>query len=90
MSFKQAKDIVERLEFSEIALRKSFTDIKSSTKKINESSVLLEKSLEESLEKQKHVLTLLPTMNRKMGILKAVILVNLGFIAGLFVGKFLL
>ena len=86
MSFKQAKEIVERLEFSEIALRKSFTDIKSSTKHLNESN----KALEKSLEKQKHVLTLLPTIDRKMSILKAVIMVNIGFIAGLFVGKFLL
>ena len=31
MSFKQAKELVERMEFSEIALRKSLGHIKSAT-----------------------------------------------------------
>lgn len=61
MSFKQAKEIVEKLEFSELALRKSFKDINTSSKVLNETT----KELEKSLEKQKLVLTQLPTMNKK-------------------------
>ncbi|AXH08901.1 hypothetical protein CP960_09855 [Malaciobacter halophilus] len=86
MSFKQAKEIVERLEFSELALRKSFKDINTSTKTLKESSTALEKSL----EKQKQVLTQIPKMNTKINILRSLIMINIGFILGIFVGKFLL
>ncbi|AXH14142.1 hypothetical protein CRU99_12850 [Malaciobacter mytili] len=86
MSFKQAKEIVEKLEFSELALRKSFKDINTSSKVLNETT----KELEKSLEKQKLVLTQLPTMNKKINVLRSLIMINIGFILGLFVGKYLL
>ncbi len=79
MSFKQAKEIVERLEFSELALRKSFKDINTSTKTLTESST----SLEKSLEKQKQVLTQIPKMNAKLTVLKSLIMINIGFIIGI-------
>ncbi len=86
MSFKQAKEIVEKLEFSELALRKSFKDINTSSKVLNETK----NELEKSLDKQKLVLTQLPTMNKKINILRLLIMINIGFILGLFVGKYLL
>ncbi|WP_228150007.1 hypothetical protein [Malaciobacter molluscorum] len=86
MSFKQAKEIVERLEFSELALRKSFKDINTSTKALKDSSTVFEKSL----EKQKIIISQIPKMNKKISILRSLIMINIGFILGLFVGKFLL
>ncbi|RXJ99124.1 hypothetical protein CRU98_07110 [Arcobacter sp. CECT 8986] len=86
MSFKQAKEIVERLEFSELALRKSFKDINTSTKALKDSSAVFEKSL----EKQKSIISQIPKMNKKISILRSLIMINIGFILGLFVGKFLL
>lgn len=79
MTFKQAKEIVERLELAELSLRNSFDNIDYARR-----------SLDDSIIEQKKVLKQLPEKDKKINYLFILIAVNVGFIAGLFVGKFLL
>ena len=79
MSFKQAKEIVERLELAELSLRNSFDNIDYARR-----------SLDDSIIVQKKVLNQLPEKENKIKYLYLVIMLNIGFIAGLFVGKYLL
>ena len=79
MSFKQAKEIVERLELSELSLRNSFDNIDYARR-----------SLDDSIIEQKKVLKLIPDRDKKINYLYILIAVNFGFIAGLLVGKYLI
>jgi len=79
MTFKQAKEIVERLELSELSLRNSFDNIDHARR-----------SLDDTLIEQKKVLKQLPEKDSKINYLYILIMTNLGFIGGLFVGKYLL
>lgn len=79
MTFKQAKEIVERLELAELSLRNSFDNIDYARR-----------SLDDSLIEQKKVLKQVPQKDKKISILYLVITLNVGFILGLFVGKYLL
>jgi F0F1-type ATP synthase assembly protein I len=79
MTFKQAKDIVERLELAELSIRNSFDSLDHARR-----------SLDDSMMEQKKVLKQLPEKDSKIKYLYLVIMLNLGFIAGLFVGKYLL
>ena len=79
MTFKQAKEIVERLELAELSLRNSFDSIDYARR-----------SLDDSIIEQKKVLKQLPEKESKIKYLYLVIMLNVGFIAGLFVGKYLL
>ncbi|NVJ52354.1 hypothetical protein CRV01_03625 [Arcobacter sp. CECT 8983] len=79
MTFKQAKEIVERLELSELSLRNSFDSMDHARR-----------SLDDSVMEQKKVLKQLPQKDKKISILYLIIMLNIGFIGGLFVGKYLL
>ncbi len=79
MSFKQAKDVIEQLELSEISLHKSFENISKASK-----------ALENTLEKQKNIFELLPQKEKGITFLKLLIMLNIGFILGIFAGKYLL
>ncbi len=79
MSFKQAKEIVERLELAELSLRNSFDNIDYARR-----------SLDDSIIEQKKVLNQLPEKDKKISLLYIIIMLNVGFIAGLLVGKYLL
>ncbi len=79
MSFKQAKEIVERLELAELSLRNSFDNIDYARR-----------SLDDSIIEQKKVLRQLPQKDKKISYLYILITLNIGFIIGLFVGKYLL
>ena len=79
MTFKQAKEIVERLELSELSLRNSFDSMDHARR-----------SLDDSVMEQKKVLKQLPEKDKKISILYLIIMLNIGFIGGLFVGKYLL
>ncbi len=75
MSFKQAKELVEQLELSEVTLKKASVDIDKSTIRFNR-----------ALKKQEYVLALLPKVDKKLNILKSLVILNIGFIVGLIVG----
>jgi len=79
MSFKQAKEIVERLELAELSLRNSFDNIDYARR-----------SLDDSIIEQKKVLKQIPQKDKKISTLNLVIMLNIGFLIGLFVGKYLL
>lgn len=79
MTFKQAKEIVERLELADLSLKNSFDNVD-----------FARRSLDDSIIEQKKVLKQLPDRDKKINYLFILIAVNVGFIAGLFVGKYLL
>ena len=79
MSFKQAKELVERMEFSEIALRKAIKNLDKSSN-----------NFEETLKQQEEVLTILPKSDKKLSLMKLIVGINIGFILGLVVGKYFL
>lgn len=79
MSFKQAKELVEKIELTELSLQKTVKDIDESSKSFNE-----------SLRQQRIIMDLIPRANFKMGLLKFLIAVQIGFILGIFVGKYIL
>lgn len=79
MSFKQAKDLVEKIELTELSLKKTVDDIDASSKSFNE-----------ALRQQRIIMDLIPRANFKMGLLKLLIAVQIGFIAGIFVGIYIL
>ncbi|PHR70769.1 MAG: hypothetical protein COA66_11005 [Arcobacter sp.] len=78
MSFKQAKEIVQHLELSEISLKKTLTYVHKSTNNLNL-----------SLVKQQELLDAVPKAEKKVNTLKLVLVLNVGFILGLIAGKFL-
>ncbi len=79
MSFKQAKDLVEKIELTEVSLQKTVKDIEESSK-----------SFTEALRQQKLILEIVPSMNSKLGIMKLLVATNFGFLLGLIVGKYIL
>lgn len=86
MSFKQAKELVERMEFSEIALKKAVSNLEKSSKTFNKSS----NNFEKTLLQQEDIMRKIPDINRKFSYLLLAVAVNLGFILGLVIGKFVL
>ena len=79
MTFKQAKEIVERLELCDLSLRNSFDNIDYSRR-----------SLDDSMIAQKKILNSIPEKDKKISILYLIIMLNAGFLGGLLVGKYLL
>ena len=79
MSFKQAKELVERMEFSEIAIRKSIDNLEKASS-----------SFQESLKLQEDVVNRLPYSDKKLSIMKVVVDLNIGLIIVIFIGKYLL
>jgi tetrahydromethanopterin S-methyltransferase subunit B len=79
MSFKQAKELVEKIELTEVSLQKTVKDIEEASK-----------SFTEALRQQKIILDVIPSMNSKLGMLKILVAVNFGFLLGLVVGKYIL
>jgi exonuclease VII small subunit len=79
MSFKQAKEIVERIELAELTLNRTLENIETSSKKF-----------QQSLELQKQIVKYFPKADIKINTLRLALAVNVGFILGLLVGKYLL
>ena len=79
MSFKQAKELVERMEFSEIAIRKSIDNLEKASS-----------SFQESLKLQEDIVNRLPYSDKKLSIMKVAVSLNIGLIIGIFIGKYFL
>ncbi len=79
MSFKQAKELVDKIEMTELTLNKTVGDIKSSTK-----------GFSDSLKHQEYILTLLPKANLQLNTMRLLVGINIGFILGVVVGKYIL
>ena len=79
MSFKQAKELVERLEFTEITLKETLKNIEKSTNNFSN-----------SLREQEQILLLKPQNDKKLNLMKVLVALNIGFIIGLVVSKYFL
>mgnify|MGYP006343801977 FL=1 len=79
MSFKQAKELVERMEFSEIALRKAVDNLEKSSQ-----------NFEITLKHQEDIINKLPNADKKLSYMYIAVAVNVGLIVGLLIGKYLL
>ena len=78
MSFKQAKDLADQLELSEITLQKMLTKID-----------IASKNFDNSLAKQESVLHHIPNNDKKLTYMKILVGVNIGFILGLIVAQYI-
>jgi len=78
MSFKQAKELAERLELSEITLKQMAIKIEMASA-----------NFDNSLAKQESILNYLPNKDKKLTSMKILIGINIGFILGLIVAKYI-
>ena len=78
MSFKQAKDLTEQFELAELTLKQTL-------KRIDMAS----KNFDRSLMEQEKVLRFMPQANEKLNTMKIVVALNVGFVVGLMVSKYL-
>jgi len=78
MSFKQAKELAEQLELSEITLKQML-------KKIDIAS----ENFDNSLAKQESILNYVPNSDKKLTYMKILVGLNVGFILGLIVAKYI-
>ena len=79
MSFKQAGEIVERLELAELSLKHHLTNVEKATN-----------AFEITLQKQNQILQTPLQNDKKLTLLKILVGINIGFICGLLVGKFVI
>ena len=79
MSFKQAKELVERMEFSEIALRRAVDGLEKSTQ-----------NFDVTLKHQEDIINKLPYADKKLSYMTIAVAVNVGLIIGILIGKYLL
>jgi len=78
MSFKQAKELTEQFELAELTLGQT-------VKRIDRAS----QNFDRSLGEQEKVLRLMPETNNKLDFMKIVVALNIGFLVGLIVSKYL-
>jgi tetrahydromethanopterin S-methyltransferase subunit B len=78
MSFKQAKELAEQLELSEITLKQML-------KKID----IAAENFDNSLTKQESILNYVPNSDKKLIFMKILVGLNIGFILGLIVAKYI-
>ena len=86
MSFKQAKELVERMEFSEIALKNATKVLDESYKTFGKAS----ENFDKTLDKQEEIIEKLPKLDKKMSYMFLAVAINIGFILGLVIGKYVL
>jgi hypothetical protein len=79
MSFKQVKELVERLELTELTLKDTLIKIDKSSKNFSS-----------SLRDQEDILRLIPKTDKKLNNMKIVVALNIGLIIGLISGKYFL
>ena len=79
MSFKQAKELVERMEFSEIALKRAVDNLEKSSE-----------NFDITLKHQEDIINKLPYADKKLSYMFIAVAVNIGLIVGLIIGKYLL
>ena len=78
MSFKQAKELAERLELTEVSMKQTLQNIEKASQ-----------NFENSLTKQEKILHHIPTTDNKLNMMKIIVALNIGFIVGLLVSKYI-
>jgi len=86
MSFKQAKDLVERMEFSELALKNATKILDDSYERLGKASTNFDKTI----QKQEQIIDRIPQADKKISLMFLALATNIGFILGLVVGKYIL
>lgn len=79
MSFKQAKELVERMEFSEITINKALVNLESASN-----------NFEKTLAEQEKIINKLPYADKKLSLMYIAVALNIGLIIGILIGKYLL
>ena len=79
MSFKQAKELVEKIELTELTLNKTAQDIENSAAKFNK-----------ALQMQEKLIEYFPKVDLKLNVMRLLVALNIGFIFGLIVGKYII
>ncbi len=85
MSFKQAKQLVERMEFSEISIKKATNSLEKTIRTFDEAS----RNFDKTLRQQEGIMRKIPDTNKKMSYIYIVLAVNIGFVLGLVVAKYI-
>lgn len=85
MSFKQAKELVERMEFSEISIKKAINHLEKTTKNFDKTN----ENFQKTLLQQESIMRKIPDTNRKISYLYIIVALNIGFVLGLVVGKYI-
>jgi tetrahydromethanopterin S-methyltransferase subunit B len=78
MSFKQAKELAQQLELTEVTLTQIVKKIDIASSNFNN-----------SLSKQEAILNHLPTINNKLTTMKIIVALNIGFMLGLLTAKYI-
>ena len=86
MSFKQAKELVERMEFSEIAINKALVNLESASNNFEKSS----QNFQVTLKYQEEIINKLPYADKKLSYMTIAVALNIGLIIGILIGKYLL
>lgn len=79
MSFKQAKELTERFELAEITLTQTLKRVDRATE-----------NFDQSLLAQEKIMRTLPKKDKKLELMKLVVALNIGFIIGLLVSKYII
>jgi hypothetical protein len=78
MSFKQARELTERIELAELTLAQTLKKIE-----------LASTNFDATLSKQQNILHYIPIYDKRLTMMKIVVSLNIGFIMGLIVSKYL-
>ncbi|MEA3315099.1 MAG: hypothetical protein U9Q30_04520 [Campylobacterota bacterium] len=79
MSFKQAKELIERIELAELTLAQTLKQVDTSSKRFDD-----------SISRQEKILYYMPKTEDKLNTMKIVVALNIGFIVGILVSKYIL
>lgn len=79
MSYKQAKELVEKMEFSEIAIKKATKNLQISAN-----------NFEKTLEAQEEIVSRIPNNDKKLSIMFFIVALNVDFLIGLLFGKYII
>jgi len=79
MSFKQAKELTERFEMAEITLTQTLKRVDRATGNFDKALVTQEK-----------IIKTIPTTDKKLELMKIIVALNIGFIIGLLVSKYII
>jgi tetrahydromethanopterin S-methyltransferase subunit B len=79
MSFKQAKELVDKMELTEISIKKA-------TKELDEAK----KAFQKSLRAQEGLIDSFPTVDIKLNVMRFFVAINIGLIVGLVLGKYVI
>lgn len=79
MSFKQAKELIERFELSEVSLSQTLKEINNATQ-----------NFELAIKEQEKIARLIPQRDKKIEWMKIIVALHIGFIVGLLFSKYII